>query len=518
MKLKKKKYLLLILLLVVTIGFALLSTTLKINGIAGIKSNRWSIHWDDESISETQGSVTATTPANVSDTDKKNVNFEVDLELPGDYYEFTVDAKNYGTISGKIDEVKVNYYINNSLTSSSLPEYLSFSFTHEDGTDVSSGEYLDPGESQKYKVRLEFNADEEELPSETSIRLELEINVVQPTGDKYTIMFNPNGGSVSPTSLKIIEGRNIGVLPVPEKENCEFQGWYIDLENGVEITSDYVPTNNIELFAKWSSSITENLDFETSEWTDIVDAIDNDNTGFLQDAMDNGKYRIVEFDSQDYRLRVANVTTPDECKDSNFSQSACGVVLEFVDILETHRMNPYDSSIFQNGNGNTGGWKYSEMRAYVNSSKYLEDTTEEVDFATTGIYNRLPSDLKSVIKKTKVISSHGKKQTENFETMDYLYLLSKKEIWGGTSSSIDSSYDTTRQLDYYYNLGVKATTKYAPVRKLSSPRSTTYKEWWTRSAHTDNKYYFNVATNNGGPDYFTSSNYAYGVSPAFRIG
>ena len=102
--------------------------------------------------------------------------------------------------------------------------------------------------------------------------------------------------------------------------------------------------------------------------------------------------------------------------------------------------------------------------------------------------------------------------------MDYLYLLSKKEIWGGTSSSIDSSYDTTRQLDYYYNLGVKATTKYAPVRKLSSPRSTTYKEWWTRSAHTDNKYYFNIATNNGGPDYFTSSNYAYGVSPAFRIG
>ena len=41
---KNRILLLLILLLAVTIGFALLSTTLKINGISGIKKNTWDIH------------------------------------------------------------------------------------------------------------------------------------------------------------------------------------------------------------------------------------------------------------------------------------------------------------------------------------------------------------------------------------------------------------------------------------------------------------------------------------------
>lgn len=167
MKIKKKKYLLLILLLVVTIGFALLSTTLKINGIAGIKSNRWSIHWDDESISETQGSVTATTPANVSDTDKKIVSFEVDFDLPGDYYEFTVDAVNDGTIDGIIDSVKKEYYEPGATEPSSVPEYINYTVTYADsGENPKQGDILRAnGGKIKYKVRVEFKSDTESIPT-----------------------------------------------------------------------------------------------------------------------------------------------------------------------------------------------------------------------------------------------------------------------------------------------------------------------------------------------------------------
>ena len=61
-KRKKKVYLYLLIILGLTIGFALLSTTLKINGVAGINKNTWNIHWDDESVVVTPNSVAGNTP------------------------------------------------------------------------------------------------------------------------------------------------------------------------------------------------------------------------------------------------------------------------------------------------------------------------------------------------------------------------------------------------------------------------------------------------------------------------
>ena len=77
---KNKKLLLILIILGITVGFALLSTTLNIIGTAGINKNTWDIHWNEESIVETQGSVTAINPASVTDTEKKNISFEVELE------------------------------------------------------------------------------------------------------------------------------------------------------------------------------------------------------------------------------------------------------------------------------------------------------------------------------------------------------------------------------------------------------------------------------------------------------
>ena len=163
-KRQRKVQLYLLIVLGLTIGFALLSTTLYINGTAGINKNTWDIHWNEESIVETQGSVTATTPAEVIDTEKKNVSFEVELELPGDFYEFTVDAKNYGTIDGEISNIEKNYYKQGETTPSTPPSYIIFSVTYDDGTIPKPGDVLKAGNSQKYKVRVEYDSELEELP------------------------------------------------------------------------------------------------------------------------------------------------------------------------------------------------------------------------------------------------------------------------------------------------------------------------------------------------------------------
>ena len=51
-----------------------------------------------------------------------------------------------------------------------------------------------------------------------------------------------------------------------------------------------------------------------------------------------------------FTVRIANKSTPAECNQDGFSQSACGFVIEFKDIITTYNMNLMDS--------NYGGWEY----------------------------------------------------------------------------------------------------------------------------------------------------------------
>lgn len=196
---KKRKLLLLVLLVVgISVGFALLSTALNINGTAGINANTWNIHWDDTSVHETSGSVVATTPAAVTDSEKKNIGFAVELELPGDYYEFTADAINEGSIDGKISNVEVNFYMADGVTKydgstpeKTLPSYITYSLTHADGTAIAENEVITHnGGTIGYKFRVGFDRNATTLPSEPIVvKPEIEITPVQhkEEGAKYEL-------------------------------------------------------------------------------------------------------------------------------------------------------------------------------------------------------------------------------------------------------------------------------------------------------------------------------------------
>ena len=190
-----------------------------------------------------------------------------------------------------------------------------------------------------------------------------------------------------------------------------------------------------------------------------------------------------------HTLRIANTTTPDECKTEGFSQSACGFVLEFADIITTHNMN--DTAT------NVGGWPATSMRTFVNND----------------IYNALPSDLKSAIIDTTVVSSHGSEDTANFTSTDKLYLLAPKEIYSDFSSSDDTAKDLTRQLDYYKNLGTSNSNISGAIKK----NGTSAAYWWLRSAASNYSSNFYAVTGNG--DWYNhSAPGTNGVSPAFRLG
>ena len=193
-----------------------------------------------------------------------------------------------------------------------------------------------------------------------------------------------------------------------------------------------------------------------------------------------------------HTLRIANTSTPSECSETGFSQSACGFVLEFADIITTHTMNDTDT--------NVGGWPSTSMRSFVNND----------------IYNAIPNEIKNAIIDTTVVSGHGKSDTENFTSTDKLYLLAPKEIysdWSTYQSANDTAKDLTRTLDYYKNLGT-STRNRSGVKKKNG---TSADYWWFRAASSNTLEGFYTVASTG-----TYSNdvavYTHGVAPAFRLG
>ncbi len=158
--------------------------------------------------------------------------------------------------------------------------------------------------------------------------------------------------------------------------------------------------------------------FEKDSWTTIITNVRNSNISDynLGDTkeVDLGNLGI-------HSVRIANKSTPDECSTKGFSQTACGFVLEFEDVITTHAMNSTTTT-------NVGGWPASAMYTYVN----------------TDLYNMLPTDLKNAIIDTTVVSSHGSDDSANFTSIDKLYLLAPKEIYGIFSYPYDSAKDLTR--------------------------------------------------------------------------
>ena len=230
--------------------------------------------------------------------------------------------------------------------------------------------------------------------------------------------------------------------------------------------------------------IPEPVSFTSDSWKTIQKAVQTGNTS---------KYNVgdtKEVDLGDLGTHTVRISNMSECA-TETSETACGFVVEFADIITNQKFNSTDTNI--------GGWKDSELRTYVNND----------------IYNALPSELQSVITSTKVISSHGSTSGEiNFETQDKLYLLSSEEIFGDLTSEyakFDSSFGTSKQLEYYES---KALT----INNYDGVISKDNKIWWFRSANSykiARSFLFADSPSNW--DYFGNASSSIGVSPAFRI-
>ena len=119
-----------VLLLAISIGYAALSTSLSINGTANIASSSWLIYFTNVQV--TTGSVTATTAPTTSGTSTTSLTWVVSMDTPGQFYEYTVDVKNDGSIdAGDTVTLKVRVEFKTDVNPADLPgEATTITFTY----------------------------------------------------------------------------------------------------------------------------------------------------------------------------------------------------------------------------------------------------------------------------------------------------------------------------------------------------------------------------------------------------
>ena len=309
---------------------------------------------------------------------------------------------------------------------------------------------------------------------------------------KVTNMMNMFQGS---SNLKTIYGSSKFVTTAVTNSTDMFKGATSLVGGaGTKYNSSYVDKTYARIDGGTSNpgyftSIPEPNSFSSDSWMTIAKAVKSGNIS----KYNVGNTKTVNLGTYGtHILRIANMSTPSECSTTGFSQTACGFVLEFADIITTHKMNDTQT--------NVGGWPATSMRTFVNND----------------IYNSLPSELKNAIIDTTVVSSHGSGDTSNFTSTDKLYLLAPKEIYTDFSDSYDTAKDLTRILDYYKNVGVTNNNYSGAIKK----KGTDNYFWWLRAAYYTRDYstFYNIHHVGAWNSSILASNSNGGVSPAFRLG
>lgn len=247
-------------------------------------------------------------------------------------------------------------------------------------------------------------------------------------------------------------------------------------------------TNSPGYFTDIADKPVEPYSFSSDSWATIANAVKNNNISKYK----VGDTKLVGLGTYgSHMVRIANTSTPSECSGTGFSQSACGFIVEFTDIITKHVMK--DTA------DNTGGWPGSSMYTFVN----------------TDLYNSLPYILKNVITDTTVVSGHGNTGESNFTSTDKMYLLSPGEVYSDWStyqySSADTAKDLTRTLDYYTNASVTTSSYSGAIKKYQSSAA----DWWLRTPEVGIA--FSRVQKTGARAGIVATS-PYGVSPAFRIG
>lgn len=164
-------YLILLLLLGISLGFAALTTQLNILGNTTVTKQKWDVHFDNVQITDAK---LGRPGKDLKDAEKDNlalsdigtaalkdgstteVEFNARLDLPTDYFEFTVDVVNAGSVDAMLSEVTNPI----AMTTTGWDDYLDYTVTYADtdSTAIAVNDKLSAGSHVTVKVRVTYKS------------------------------------------------------------------------------------------------------------------------------------------------------------------------------------------------------------------------------------------------------------------------------------------------------------------------------------------------------------------------
>jgi uncharacterized protein (TIGR02145 family)/uncharacterized repeat protein (TIGR02543 family) len=119
--------------------------------------------------------------------------------------------------------------------------------------------------------------------------------------EQYTITFNANGGTVSPTSGTTGADGELVSLPTPTKSGYTFDGWFTAATGGKEVRRYTVFNSNDTIYARWTESTPGRM--PTINGDTLIDT-------------DGQKYKLVTIGGQTWMARNLNYHKPGETDNS----------------------------------------------------------------------------------------------------------------------------------------------------------------------------------------------------------
>ena len=173
-----------------TIAYAALNAVLTISGNARVSAADWDIYLANPKV--TNGSATTTVP---SIKTSSTVEFSTTLSMPGDFYEFTIDVVNGGSIDAMIENV-----VKTPELTADQVKFLKYEITYQNGESITNKQLLAKDTTMPIKVRIEYRKDlvASDLPTgQVVLDLALTLEYTQSDGTASAVT---NNGVYKPVS------------------------------------------------------------------------------------------------------------------------------------------------------------------------------------------------------------------------------------------------------------------------------------------------------------------------------
>ena len=151
---------LIILIIILISGLLAIKFIYNINHEKMDTTYMWNINYDNLKVTE------GSKKGNIS-LENNTLNMSVILEKEKEFYEFTLDVKNEGTLDAELKNI--NLKIENP------KKVLTHKITYQDNTEIKIGDILKSNDNTTIKVRIDYPKQKETIYEKLELKLSLEI-------------------------------------------------------------------------------------------------------------------------------------------------------------------------------------------------------------------------------------------------------------------------------------------------------------------------------------------------------